>query len=167
MHEREHWIVRQWIGPNGPRRFDAESQAAVHELIQTTIETRGMACVTGHQGTSSTTMSVERLRVDAGAVTEIQLRVRPTPRDVRWELLGSLGLGDKRRDHPSVVDAVLKSELRAPFRVLVARCAGPVPAQCVEYLLWLWDAASTDISVLVEDSVHTRQCPYQASAQRI
>ncbi|MFJ4192254.1 AAA family ATPase [Kitasatospora sp. NPDC089509] len=142
--EREDHYMRL----RGAHVVGTRALLAVRENIRAAIDAKAMICIYGPTGHGKSMAVNASLRDLAPQITHrIQFRARPSTRDLRHELFHALGLPGRPPSHAIEFDRTLRGALEEP-RVLVCDEAQWLSKLCFEYLRYLWDDTSTDLTII-------------------
>ncbi|MFD7015189.1 AAA family ATPase [Streptomyces sp. NPDC059161] len=142
--EREDHFMRL----PGAQVVSTRALLMVRENIRAAIEARAMICIYGQAGRGKSLAVNTSLRELAPKLTRrIQFRARPSTRDLRHELFHALGLQGRPPAHAIEFDRMLRGALEETH-VLVCDEAQWLSKMCFEYLRYLWDDISSDLTIV-------------------
>ncbi|MEU6325167.1 ATP-binding protein [Streptomyces sp. NPDC047009] len=142
--------TRHYLNLPGARTVTTHTVRAAVHVLDDALRAQSMVCLTADPGVGKTftlhTMCDERPTLPA-----LRLLPRPQarPDDLRHSLYRALSLpGDPPRD-PGMCDDYLRHALMQPPRLLAVDEAHQLSASCIEYLRYLHDDPTPQITVLL------------------
>ncbi|WP_415954510.1 AAA family ATPase [Streptomyces sp. KLOTTS4A1] len=130
---------------------------AVARAVEQTLAEQAVMCLYGDAGCGKTyalqTALASRPELPGDVrICHLSPRPAPTPTALRAELLLAAGLPIPTTRDPGVLDTALRTQLAAHPHLLVVDEASRLTTDCVEYLCFLFDDPTTQLTLILATS---------------